>query len=162
QKISQYKNQQLHVRDSRSLYFEEKLPLWGNRTATSFKEAATARSFLFVCYGNIMRSPMCEALMRRAVLGHPESFNINSAGLNAVPGRRPHPWAVTAAAELGIRLEPHRARALTNEMVDNADLIFVMDFQNRVDILSRFPRAMEKLALLGAFRGPEYADIEIR
>src|SRR5271166_2464696 len=68
----------------------------------------TARSFLFVCFGNIMRSPMCEALMNRALAAVPPTqITVTSAGLNAVPGRAAHPWAVAAALELGLTLENH-------------------------------------------------------
>ena|SRR5437667_11864068 len=95
---------------------------------------ATPPSFLFVCFGNIMRSPMCEALMKRAIAGRPKVYNVLSAGLNAEPGRRAHPWAISAASELGISLEDHRARALSQQMVDDADAIFIMDSQNLDEI----------------------------
>src|SRR5438445_10232066 len=45
-----------------------------------------ARSFLFVCSGNIIRSPMCEALMKRALAEFPQC-TVMSAGLNTVPDR---------------------------------------------------------------------------
>lgn len=112
----------------------------------------TAQSFLFVCFGNIMRSPMCEALMKRALAARSPEFKVLSAGLSAVPGRKAHPWAVSAAAELGISLDEHRARLLTDEMVDCADLIFVMDFQNWAEMHSRFPAVKQKVHMLGIFR----------
>jgi protein-tyrosine phosphatase len=112
----------------------------------------TASSFLFVCFGNIMRSPMCQALMQRAVASSSDIV-IVSAGLNAVPGRAAHPWAVGAAKELGISLENHRAQLLTSEMVTKADVIFAMDYQNVVQLRSRYPEAKDKIYMLGAFGG---------
>src|ERR1700730_6445940 len=55
----------------------------------------SARSFVFVCFGNIMRSAMAEFLMRRASneSGIKEELRILSAGLHAVAGREAHPWA---------------------------------------------------------------------
>jgi protein-tyrosine-phosphatase len=101
----------------------------------------TARSFVFVCFGNIMRSPMCEALMNQALDGLPISqISVTSAGLNATAGRAAHPWAVAAAREFGVSLERHRARILTSQMVDEADAIFTMDYQNHVQFLSRWER----------------------
>lgn len=122
-----------------------------------------ARSVLFVCFGNIMRSPMCEALMNRAIQsGAHRPISASSAGLNATSGREVHPWAEVAARELGISLENHRARLLTREMTDAADVIFVMDFQNYVQLVLRFPSAKEKIGMLGAFAGPKPHHLEIR
>jgi protein-tyrosine phosphatase len=121
----------------------------------------TARSFVFVCFGNIMRSPMCEALMNRAVGDFSDSITVMSAGLNATPGRPPHPWAIMAAREFGISLENHRARLLTSEMVDQADAIFAMDFQNQVQLLSRWARSRKKVFMLSAYAGSEYRAVEI-
>jgi protein-tyrosine phosphatase len=124
--------------------------------------AKTARKVLFVCFGNIMRSPMCEYLMNRelAQLGNPQ-FAITSAGLNAVPGNPAHSWAIAAAREFGISLEHHRARLLTREMIDQADAIFAMDYQNQVQLLSRWPSAENKLFMLAAYSSQEYRPVEI-
>jgi len=122
----------------------------------------TARSFLFVCFGNIIRSPMCEALLIRALRDFPtREITVSSAGLNATPGRAAHPWAVAGAQDWSISLENHKARLLTAEMVDRADVIFVMDYQNQVQLLSRFPQASDKVFLLSAFAGKDYPHSEI-
>jgi len=120
----------------------------------------TSRSLLFVCYGNIMRSPMCEALMRRAVADS-EGFRIASAGLNATSARPAHPWAVEAAREFGIRMETHRARMLDVEMVEKADAVLVMDFQNYVQVVSKYPNSKKKAFFLGAYAN-DAQGIEIR
>ena len=121
-----------------------------------------ARTIIFVCFGNIMRSPMCEALLKR-MLPKPgdRRLVITSAGLHAVPGREAHPWAITAARNLGISLEDHRARLLSTEMVDSADVIFAMDYRNLVQILSRWKRASKKVFMLGAYAPSQYPETEI-
>ena len=122
----------------------------------------TARSFLFVCFGNIMRSPMCEAFMKRALKEFPNTqITVTSAGLNAVPGRSAHPWAITAARHFGINLENHHAQLLTIEMIAQADAIFIMDYQNRVQLLSRHPRSREKVFMLSAYADKDYRLVEI-
>jgi len=122
----------------------------------------TARSFVFVCFGNIMRSPMCEYLMNREAAGLDDlQFAVTSAGLNAIPGNPAHSWAVAAAREFGISLENHRARLVTREMVDQADAIFAMDYQNQVQLLSRWPSAGNKLFMLAAYSSQEYRPVEI-
>ena len=113
-----------------------------------------SRSIVFVCFGNIMRSPMSEALYEEAITRHPEVVvNIASAGLNATPGTPAHPWAIAAAQDFGISLEGHRCTLLTRAMVDETDVIVAMDFQNQVELLSRYPDAESKFVLLGTYAG---------
>src|SRR5579863_5591487 len=83
----------------------------------------TSRSFLFVCFGNIMRSPMAEALFRKELgsLTDERSLRIVSAGLHATPGNPAHPWALSSSVKLGVSLEQHRAQLLTAGMVQEAD-----------------------------------------
>lgn len=126
-----------------------------------FQMPENTRSFLFVCFGNIMRSPMCEALMSRA--SPPGArFAITSAGLNATPGRVAHPWAIAAAEEFGVSLKNHRARLLTAEMVAHADSIFAMDYQNYAQLIARHPETAGKTHLLGAYSGNHTSRLQIR
>ena len=115
----------------------------------------SARSFVFVCFGNIMRSAMAEALMRKALKDTApeviEKVRIVSAGLHANPGREAHPWMQEAAADLGISLATHQAKLLTREMVDAADAIFAMDFQNKAELLTLYPQSAEKIYMLSSY-----------
>jgi protein-tyrosine-phosphatase len=126
---------------------------------------SSARSFLFVCFGNIMRSAMAEFLMRRALqeMSPEEAHRITvmSAGLHALAGREAHPWAQHAAAELGISLAEHRAKPLTRELVEQADCIFAMDFQNKAELLTLYPEAHDKIYMLSTYaEGPwKYREI---
>jgi protein-tyrosine phosphatase len=118
--------------------------------------------FVFVCFGNIMRSPMCEALMNRECCAFADSaVRVTSAGLHVVPGREAHPMAIAAAHELGISLGYHRARALNPDLVAQATVIFAMDFQNLVELWSRYPEARCKIFLLSAFAGTDHRSAEI-
>jgi protein-tyrosine-phosphatase len=115
----------------------------------------SARSFVFVCFGNIMRSAIAEFLMRKALKETApeeiEKIRIVSAGLHANPGREAHPWMQEAAADLGISLATHRAKVLTREMVDLADVIFAMDFQNKAELLTLYPESTDKIHMLSAY-----------
>jgi protein-tyrosine-phosphatase len=122
-----------------------------------------ARSFTFVCFGNIMRSAMAESLMREEVkkAGVENQIRITSAGLHASPGREAHPWAQEASSELGISLADHRAKPLTREMVERADCVLAMDFQNKAELLTLYPEAQQKIFMLSAYaEGPwKYREI---
>lgn len=149
-------------RDERWLYLMLRLPLVSRLAGPKLgRTPKSAQSLLFVCYGNIMRSPMCEALLKQEFGNECSHLTIFSAGLNAVPDRPAHPWAVTAARELGISLDHHMARLLTTEMLDRADAIFVMDYHNFAQLLSRWPDTKDKALLLGAYTSADYASSEI-
>lgn len=135
----------------------------GIRKERSRRPPATARSFLFVCFGNIMRSPMCEALMKRATADLSGfELRVISAGLNATPGTPAHAWSVAAAQDFGIDLSRHRSQLLSAEMLEGADAIFAMDYQNEVELLCRYPTAGEKIFMLSAYAGSDYHSVEIR
>lgn len=126
---------------------------------------SASRSFLFVCFGNIMRSALAESLMRKAVNEMlPEQareIETVSAGLHAINGNEAHPWSRTAALDFGISLEQHRARLLTREMVDQADCILAMDFQNKAELLSLYPEASSKIYMLSAYAEGPWRNREI-
>lgn len=106
---------------------------------------------------------MAEFLMKEAVIGAEllEEVRIVSAGLHASPGREAHPWAQQASAELGIPLGEHRAKLLTREMVEHADCILAMDFQNKTELLTLYPESQGKIFMLSAYgeRPWQYREI---
>src|SRR5712691_9430374 len=69
----------------------------GMRWLNKGRVPATARSFVFVCYGNIMRSPMAELMLKRAAVEHGiDDLGVISAGIHTSPGREAHPRAQLA------------------------------------------------------------------
>jgi protein-tyrosine-phosphatase len=106
------------------------------------------QSVLFVCHGNILRSPMAAALLKRASDACGRAMHVLSAGLHANPFYRADPRGVAVAQEFGIDLSDHRADLLTHEMVHHADVIFVMDQFNEAELLARYPHARHKVFCL--------------
>jgi len=138
------------------------LDLVGVRSPNMRRAPSGARSFLFVCFGNLMRSPMAEAFFRKAVNdAELHGIRIDSAGLHAVPGNEAHPWALIASQEIGVPLTNHRARPVKADLVAQADAIFAMDFQNKAELLVLFPECQNKILMLGAYaEGPfRYREI---
>ncbi|HXJ59185.1 MAG TPA: ribose 5-phosphate isomerase B [Verrucomicrobiae bacterium] len=108
------------------------------------------KTILFVCTGNICRSPMAEGLFRHAVKGRTE-FEVLSAGVGALEGMPPSEHAVRALRELGIDIAGHRSRMLTPELVHRADYIFGMTHSHVDAIMLMYPQAAEKTFLLREF-----------
>lgn len=86
-----------------------------------------ATRLLFVCSGNTCRSPLAEGLARRAIaeLGL-TNVEVSSAGTSAWEGAPASDGALLIGMERGIDLSAHRARQVTGEMVNGADLILAM------------------------------------
>jgi RpiB/LacA/LacB family sugar-phosphate isomerase len=108
------------------------------------------KTVLFVCTGNVCRSPMAEALLRRATGGSGE-FRALSAGLGAMNDQPPTPHSVQAMRELGTDISTHRSRALTAELVQQADYIFGMTHSHVDTIVLLYPQAADKTFLLCEF-----------
>ena len=108
------------------------------------------KTILFLCTGNVCRSPMAEGLFRHAVRGRGE-FRILSAGLGAVDGQPPTNHSVQAMREIGIDISQQRSRALTAELVRAADLILGMTHSHTDTVALLYPAAAEKTFLLREF-----------
>src|SRR5206468_12795792 len=108
------------------------------------------KTILFVCTGNVCRSPMAEGLFRHAVKGRGD-FCVLSAGVGAIDGQPPSAYAVHALRELGIDISQQRSRMLTAELVSQADYIFGMTHGHVDAINLLYPQAVEKTFLLREF-----------
>src|SRR6266513_2125854 len=104
------------------------------------------KTILFVCTGNVCRSPMAEGILRHALQGRGD-YRVMSAGLGAAEGQPPSPYAVQAVKELGIDISGQRSRMLTPEMVQQADYIFGMTHSHVDTVMLLYPQAAEKTFL---------------
>ncbi len=108
------------------------------------------KTILFVCTGNVCRSPMAQGLFGQAAAGHGE-YRVLSAGLGAMEGQPPSGHAVQALKELGLDISGLQSRMLTPELVRQADYIFGMTHSHVDTILLLYPEAAEKTFLLREF-----------
>ncbi|MGY1752159.1 arsenate reductase/protein-tyrosine-phosphatase family protein [Blastococcus sp. SYSU D01042] len=101
---------------------------------------------LFVCTGNICRSPMGERLTRAflddALGASAAAVGTGSAGTNAVVGRGMDRNSALVLGGLGGEPEGFVARQLTAAMIEEADLTLAMTRRHRRDVLKLAPRAM--------------------
>src|ERR1700689_3563936 len=108
------------------------------------------KTILFLCTGNVCRSPMAEGLFRHAVKGRGD-FRILSAGLGAMDGQAPTHHSVQAMREIGIDISNQRSRMLTAELVRSADYIFGMTHSHVDTVGLLYPQMAEKAFLLREF-----------
>jgi glycine hydroxymethyltransferase len=108
------------------------------------------KTVLFICTGNVCRSPMAEGLFRAALQGR-NYYRVLSAGLGAVDGQPPSPHAIQAVKELGIDISGLRSRMLTPDLVHQADYIFGMTHSHIDTVMMLYPTAAEKTFLLREF-----------
>jgi glycine hydroxymethyltransferase len=108
------------------------------------------KTILFVCTGNVCRSPMAEGIFRHIMKGR-KDFQVMSAGIGAIEGQAPSHYAVQAVKELGIDISKQRSRMLTAELVQQADYIFGMTHSHVDSVYLLYPQAAEKTFLLREF-----------
>lgn len=105
-----------------------------------------ARRLVFVCAGNICRSPFAEYAARAAGL------LAVSAGLEADAGKPADPAAVKAAARRGIDLQPHRSQRFDSVELGAGDLVLAFEPRHALWLRQALPgRVAAQLALVGLF-----------
>jgi glycine hydroxymethyltransferase len=111
------------------------------------------KSVLFVCTGNICRSPIAEGLFRR-LIGNRKDIEVASAGVHAVRGQPPSLYAVEVCEQEGVDISQQRSQPLTPALIDRATHIFAMTGAHLETIHMLFPNGIEKTFLVREFEEP--------
>jgi protein-tyrosine-phosphatase len=111
------------------------------------------KQILFVCTANICRSPMAAAMFNALAEERGLAYRAESAGVAALVDEDMAPNARAALGELGIYAGDHRARRVSEEMLEGADLVLTMGPQHVAALrrLGADPKGGKVYAL------PEYA-----
>ena len=128
------------------------------------KSNSDTTGVLFVCLGNICRSPLAEGIFQHLVeeAGVSDEFEIDSAGTGAWHvGERPDTRAIAVARAHGITL-PSRARQITPEDLDHFDYVIAMDLENvrNLENMAESSRTDVQIHLLREF-DPEHTGDEV-
>jgi protein-tyrosine phosphatase len=103
--------------------------------------AVSQPSVLFVCLGNICRSPLAEAAFRAEAVKAGLAVTIDSAGTGSWhAGNPPDPRAQATALEHGIDISRYRARQVVEEDFTRFGQIYALDSQNLQDLKRMAPR----------------------
>ena len=114
-------------------------------------------SILTVCTGNICRSPLAEYRFKELLVD--KDIAVASAGVNALVGQPADDSALLIAEENGLDLKAHKGQALTESIVQENELIFVMENDHKRLICHLHPFSTGKVFLLGKWlNDPEIID----
>ncbi|MEW5719460.1 MAG: low molecular weight protein arginine phosphatase [Chloroflexota bacterium] len=109
-----------------------------------------SHSILFVCTGNVCRSPMAAALFNAKArhLGEDQTYTAISAGTWALENQPASGHAITTLADRGIDIAAHRGQTITQELIEQAAVVIVMTRSHRDALTSEFPTARLKIHLM--------------
>lgn len=119
------------------------------------------KQILLVCTGNTCRSSMAEYLLRDILdrEGLENRYSVNSAGTSVFMSQPASSNALAALKEIGINLSPHQSQQVTEQMVNNADIVLAMTASHRNYLLKLMPEAAGKIFTLKEYCCGVYSDV---
>ena len=107
------------------------------------------KSVLFVCVGNICRSPLAEGLMKHLAETKGIEVKVGSAGIHALVGRAPEQYSQEIAKENGFDISNYQAVQITEKIVFDYELILTLDSMVYDEVVKRYPFVIGKVKKLG-------------
>ena len=119
-------------------------------------------SVLFVCMGNICRSPTAEAVFRKKAAEQSLNIEIDSAGtIGAHAREKPDHRSIKVGESLGYSFDGIRSRKVVPQDFDKFDLILAMDQANLDDLMDVSPREHQHKVKLFLDFGSEFDETEV-
>jgi protein arginine phosphatase len=119
-------------------------------------------NILFVCTGNISRSFLAKAILLNEVkINSIKDVEVSSAGTGAYPGTPADPEMVDFLIEKEISVPEHASKLISDEEINWADIILVMEKSHYNRIVKTWPASIGKVDMLGRYVTPDQPDDEI-
>jgi len=119
---------------------------------------------MFICSGNICRSPMAHAYTQKKLydLKKENEYIISSCGTNATQGQSATYNAIESMKKYDVDLTNHRATCIENSNILDYDLILVATYYHKTIILQIYPSLKDKIFTLKEYVKSEdkYMDID--
>ena len=120
-----------------------------------------SKSVLFICTGNVCRSPMAEGYFRHLAREGGHDIAVTSAGVGAMEGLPPSANSIAVMEEEGVDIRDQRSQMLTPPMVSEYTHIFGMA-RSHIDVIrSYFPESVEKTFVLREFLVDGDLDLDV-
>lgn len=121
-------------------------------------------SIMFVCSGNICRSPMAHYYMQKRLyeLGIQDKYCIISSGTQAYPGQKATDDAIYTISKYGVNLVNHRATSIQDINIQEVEYIICMTRMHYDYVINNYPNLRDKVYILKemVLENKEYLDID--
>lgn len=121
-------------------------------------------SIMFVCSGNICRSPMAHYYMQKRVyeIGMEDNYCINSCGTHAFNGQKATDDAIYTISKYSVNLLKHRATNIQDSNIEEVDYIICMTRMHSDYVIEKYPNLKDKVYILKemVLDNKEYIDID--
>jgi len=107
---------------------------------------------IFICTGNICRSPMAEGILRKKLADlNRDDITVSSMGVHGLEKHKASPTAIDVCREQDVDISNHSARTLKPDELTESTLIFTMENVHSEFIRLFFPKVIHKTHMLGAW-----------
>ncbi len=120
-------------------------------------EALSEVKFLLVCTGNTCRSPMAVGILRKYLAKklnckidqlEKMGYKVLSAGILEMAGSKASSKAIATCSAMGIDIEAHKSQALSQQLIEASDFIYVMGRSHYERVVNISPKSADKCVLL--------------
>ena len=114
---------------------------------------------MFVCHGNICRSPMAEAILKKMVYAENLDVQVESRGTSVYTEDPINPKSAEALATIGIKNVTHSSKQISKTDIEEADIVLTMTQQHKLSLVKTFPDFRYKIFTLAEYAVDSREDI---